>query len=294
MKRRRKTGEASLIPHEDAREMALFFVVCALCFLAALAALSAKSTYGAAQGWTAEVEGELTISLEDTDRRAAEAAAEIVRQTSGVLEANLLGRAEIDALLAPSFGTRGLPDALPLPQIITVRAEAGTKDMAPTLKRRLTEAGFGAHVDAHASWAGDVRRVLAIIRMIALGAVALLASTAIAVIAFATHAALLARRDIVDVLHLAGARDRFIAGLFERRFWVLGLQAGSVGALMALGAVALMIYLAQMNGSRSGLLPRLSLDFYDLLILVLTPIIAAVASRLAARLTVIRSLKTAG
>ena len=36
--------ETPLLPLEDAREMALFFVVGALCFLAALATLSAKST----------------------------------------------------------------------------------------------------------------------------------------------------------------------------------------------------------------------------------------------------------
>ena len=41
--------ETPLLPVEDAREMALFFVVGALCFLAALATLSAKSTYGAAK-----------------------------------------------------------------------------------------------------------------------------------------------------------------------------------------------------------------------------------------------------
>lgn len=52
-----KRAETSLLPLEDAREAALFFVVGALCFLAALAALTAKSTYGAARAWTAEVEG---------------------------------------------------------------------------------------------------------------------------------------------------------------------------------------------------------------------------------------------
>ena len=66
--------ETPLLPVEDAREAALFFVVAALCFLAALAALSAKSTYGAARAWTAEVEGELTVTLQDVDRRAAEEA----------------------------------------------------------------------------------------------------------------------------------------------------------------------------------------------------------------------------
>jgi len=284
--------ETPLLPVEDAREMALFFVVGALCFLAALATLSAKSTYGAARSWTAEVEGELTVSLPDADRRGAESARKLIETTEGVKEARLLSKAEIDALLEPNFGSRGLPESLPLPQLIAVTAEPDAQLVGPTLERRLTEAGFANAVDEHADWAGDVRRMLSIARLVALTAVALLASTAIAVIAFATHAALLARRDIVDVLHLAGARDRYIAGLFERRFWLLGLRAGAVGALLALGAAAAMIFAVHSSGARTGLLPELSLDFQDLLILVLTPVIAGLAARIAARMTVIRSLKS--
>jgi len=137
-----------------------------------------------------------------------------------------------------------------------------------------------------------VRRMLAISRIVALSIVALLAFTAIGVIAFATHAALLARRDIVDVLHVAGAKDRFIASLFERRFWLLGLRAGTVGALVALASVAVLIALGRSGAERSGLLPQLSLDFPDLAVLVVTPVIAGLAARLAARITVMRSLKS--
>ena len=284
--------ETPLLPLEDAREMALFFVVGALCFLAALATLSAKSTYGAARSWTAEVEGELTVSLPDADRRGAEAARKLIESTDGIREARLLSKAEIDALLEPNFGSRGLPESLPLPQLIAVSAEPDVEFIGPTLERRLTEAGFVNAVDEHADWAGDVRRMLAIARLVALTAVALLASTAVAVIAFATHAALLARRDIVDVLHLAGARDRYIAGLFERRFWLLGIRAGAVGALLALGAAAAMIFAVHSSGARTRLLPELSLDFLDLIILIITPLIAGLAARLAARVTVIRSLKS--
>ena len=284
--------ETPLLPVEDAREAALFFVVAALCFLAALAALSAKSTYGAARSWTAEVEGELTVTLQDVDRRAAEDARKLIEKTEGVTSAHLLSKEEIDELRAPNFGNRGLPDSLPLPQLVAVTADPGVVDMGPTLQRVLTEAGYDSAVDEHADWAGDVRRVLAITRLIALTAVALLASTAVAVIAFATHAALLARRDIVDVLHLSGARDRFIASLFERRFWVLGLRAGAVGALLALGAAAAAIFAAKAHGGHAGLLPELSLDYLDLVVLVLTPVIAGLAARIAARVTVIRALKS--
>ena len=53
-----------------------------------------------------------------------------------------------------------------------------------------------------------------------------------------------------------------------------------------------MIFAAQSSGARTGLLPELSLDFIDLMILVLTPVIAGLAARIAARVTVIRSLKS--
>ncbi len=287
-----KPRENSLLPLEDAREAALFFVVGALCFLAALAALSAKSTYGAARAWTAEVEGEYTVSLSAADASAADAAARLLAGMDGVTTARAFSDAEINALLEPNFGKSGLPADLPVPRLIAVTGAADADDLGPRISTALHGAGYDAAVDAHSEWAGDVRQMLSISRIAALSIVALLSATAIAVIAFATHAALLARRDIVDVLHVAGAKDRFIAGLFERRFWLLGLRAGTVGALVALASVAVLIALGRSGAERTGLLPQLSLDFPDLAVLVVTPVIAGLAARLAAGITVMRSLRS--
>lgn len=288
----KKSRESSLLPLEDAREAALFFVVGALCFLAALAALSAKSTYGAARAWTAEVEGEYTVSVSGVDSAGAAEAARLVAAIDGVESARVFSDAEINALLAPNFGQSGLPSDLPVPHLIAVTADAGDDTLGEEMATTLDRAGFEVAVDSHSEWAGDVRRMLAIARLVALSIVALLSATAIAVIAFATHAALLARRDIVDVLHIAGARDQFIAGLFQRRFWLLGLRAGTVGALVALASVAILIALGRAGAERSGLLPQLSLDFPDLAVLVVTPVIAGLAARIAAGITVMRSLKS--
>jgi len=287
-----KPRENSLLPLEDAREAALFFVVGALCFLAALAALSAKSTYGAARAWTAEVEGEYTVSLSGADASAADAAARLLAGLDGVAAARAFSDAEINALLEPNFGKSGLPADLPVPRLIAVTSAAEAGDIGAQISTALHGAGYDAAVDAHSEWAGDVRHMLSISRIVALSIVALLSATAIAVIAFATHAALLARRDIVDVLHVAGAKDRFIAGLFERRFWLLGLRAGTVGALVALASVAVLIAMGRSGADRTGLLPQLSLDFPDLAVLVVTPVIAGLAARIAAGITVMRSLRS--
>ncbi|MDJ0920472.1 MAG: cell division protein FtsX [Henriciella sp.] len=284
--------ESPLLPVSDAREAALFFVVGALCFLAALAALTTRGTYTAAQAWSAQIEGEISILMRDTDRRAAEAAAEEIETLATVLEARLLSVEEIEALLEPSFGPGGMPEGLPLPLLIAVQADLATGDPISAIEEILDRNGIEAEVSAHSRYASDVRNALGVLRLVALGAVALLAATAVAVIAFATHAALLARRDIVDVLHLSGAEDRYIAGLFERRFWVLALKGGAAGAIAALMVTAMIVFSASnASGVDAQLLPQLSLDFWDLFILILTPIIAGLAARLAARLTVMQSLK---
>lgn len=284
--------ENSLLPVDDAREAALFFVVSALCFLAALAALGARSTYGAARAWTAEVEGEYTLTLPSADETSLNAAAMILREVTGVAEAKPLGRDEITELLAPTFGARGLPADLPAPGLIAVTGRPEAGNIASSLSAALASAGYEASVDSHAEWASDVRRMLARLRLMAFSVVLLLASTAVAVIASATHAALLARRDIVDVLHVAGADDRFIARLFERRFWLLGLRAGTVGALLALVTAAIVVFLMRSDKNRTGLLPELSLDMADLAILVMTPLLAGLASRIATRITLMRALKS--
>ena len=284
--------DTPLLPASDAREAALFFVIGALCFLAALAALTTRGTYKAAEAWGAQIEGDITVVMRDTDRRTAEDAADRVTALATVFEARVLSRDEVESLLEPSLGPGGMPDGLPVPMLMVVQADPAVGDPSADIERILNEVGIDGDVAGNAGYADNVRSALGVLRLVALSIVALLSATAIAVIAFATHAALLARRDIVDVLHLSGAEDRYIAGLFERRFWVLALQAGMGGAVAALMITALIVFSGGgANSVETQLLPRLSLDFWDIVILLITPVMAGLAARIAARLTVLASLK---
>jgi cell division transport system permease protein len=284
--------ETPLLPISDAREAALFFVVGALCFLAALAALTTRGTYKAAEAWGAQIEGEITVVMRGIDRRTAETVAADVEKLATVFEAELLSRDEIEDLLKPSLGPGGIPDGLPLPLLMSVQADMAVGDPTEGIEAVLDKAGVDGDVAGNAGYADNVRGGLSVLRMVALSVVALLSATAIAVIAFATHAALLARRDIVDVLHLSGAEDRYIARLFERTFWVLALQAGLGGAVAALMVTALIVFSGgSAQGVEAQLLPRLSLDFWDVVIILVTPVMAGLAARLAARMTVMNSLQ---
>lgn len=280
-----------LLPKEDAREAALFFVVCALCFLAALSGLVSRSAYAAANAWTADISGEITIRVRGDDAALANAI-EITRATPGIASARAITRDEAEELLRPWLGAGGVPVSLPLPRLIAAEAAAGagTQELLQRLAAGLNSAGIDTIIDDHLVWSGDVRKSIDLAGLVALIAVGLLGATGIAVIAFATHATLLARRDIVEILHLSGAQDGYIAGLFERRFLMLGVQAGALGALLAFGAAAFILYLLRQSVAQIWLLPQLSLSLADGLILGMAPLIAGLASMIAARVTVMRSL----
>ena len=62
--------------------------------------------------------------------------------------------------------------------------------------------------------------------------------------------------------------------------------------MAALMVTALIVFTGSgAQGGEAQLLPRLSLDFWDIVILLVTPIMAGLAARFAARLTVLASLK---
>ena len=87
--------ESELLPSDNSRESALFFVVAALCFLAVLAALTAKATYGAANNWTSQVEGEITVQLVDADALDASKALQIIQDIDGISGAAIVPEEEL-------------------------------------------------------------------------------------------------------------------------------------------------------------------------------------------------------
>jgi len=282
---------APLLPPGDAQDATLSFVVGVLCFLACLAVIAALGADRAAQGWRGQLAGSATVIVrpkgDETADAAAARAAETLAGVKGVVEAAALEPAKARALLKPWVGDDTVLDDLPIPRLVTVDLDPHAPATADAMSRALTGAGVDASVDDHSLWLKDVIRAGVLARAAAVAAAALLACAAAAVIAFATGAGLAAQRDLVSVLHMAGAQDRYIAGLFQARFAALAALAGLFGALGA-GALAAGVRLL---GGGEGLTPALPLAWSDLAVLPACPLIAALVALLAARATARRLLK---
>ncbi len=282
---------APLFPRQSVQDRTLVLVIAVLCFLACLCAIAALASDRAATGWRRELGASATVQVRpkagETASEAAARAAEALAGAKGVTEARALDREAAEQLLEPWLGKGNIPDDLPLPRLVTVDLDPKQPADDATLNQALAAAGVDATVDDHSRWIEDVRRTGDIARGAALGALLLFALSAAAMIAFATRATLQARRDVVEVLHLAGAEDRFVAGLVQRRFALLAGEAGAIGAVLA-AAVAAALKLA---GGENGLTPVLPLAWIDLLAVLPCPLLAASVAAIAVRRTAMSILK---
>jgi cell division transport system permease protein len=281
---------APLLPRDEERELALHFVIAVLCFLACLAAIGAVAADRAAQGWSHQIRGEVTIQVRpapgETGSTAAARAAETVAGVKGVVEAAALEKEKAEELLRPWVGDAALQD-LPLPHLVSVTLDPNEPASADDLRKALKAAGIDATVDDHGRWLKDVERAAGIVRTAAGALFLLMAAAAAAVVTFATRTGMAARRDVVEVLHLSGARDDYIAGLFQARFARMAAVSGLFGA----GAAALTAGALTLLGGSRGFTPAVPLDWIDLLMVSPCPLVAATVAALAARLTTLRLLR---
>ena len=280
-----------LLPGADARDGALVFVVAVLCFLSVTAAIGAMGAHRAALGWGRALSDTATVLVrprgDQSSDAAAAAAAEALAGVPGVRLARALPGAEAAALLEPWIGAGALPEGLPMPRLVALDLDPARPADAQALQAALTAARVDGAVDDHSRWVADVEHAADLARWAAVGVAALVAMAAGAVTVSATRAGLAARHEVVEVLHLSGARPGRIASLFQNRFAVMGAAAGLFGG----AAAAIIALVARLIGGPGGLTPILPLAWSDALAAVPAPIVAGLVAALAARLAALRMLK---
>lgn len=275
---------APFLPETDSRDGSLTFVVAVLCFLACLTLLTLLAANRAAHDWTDQLEGQATIIVRpkanETPDGAAARAAETLAGVSGVAEARAIEKEKAEALIAPWLGDADLSD-LPVPRLVAVQLTRDAPATAQALDQALKAQGLDAVVDDHSVWMADIQRAARMARWAGLAVFGLIAVAAAAVVAFATRAGLAARREVVEVLHLSGAEDGFIAGLFQLRFARMAATAGLFGA----GGAAIMGAILRLAGGGQGLTPVLPIAWIDLISVLPAPLVAGGVAALAARFT---------
>ena len=269
-------------------------LIALMVYFAALATSGALALDQALQHWSSGLAGTLTVELPAADDKAKDqfpAALAALKATPGIVSATPLERAQIAKLLEPWLGPGVAADELALPRLIDVRIDPGF-DLA-ALRGALFRAAPSAVLDDHRIWLDRLAALGFTAEATALLILALVIAAAAMVVIFATRTGLSVHRDVIDLLHLMGARDGYIAAQFQQRALRLGLSGGLIGLGLALATLLALAHAgdaAASLGAYATPVPSLRLALRHWAILFLLPPAASLIAMLTARFTVLGAL----
>jgi len=242
--------------------------------------------------WDHDVSGTLTVQVIPvggeggealTDERVR-AAVEVVRPTPGVRAVRALDKKQTLALLEPWLGSTEVVQDLPLPRLIDVTIASGAEIDLVALGDRLSGAVPGASLDDHRIWLSRLINLSRTIQWLAVAVVVLIGFVTSATVIYATRTGMSVHRDVIEVLHLIGAHDDYIARQFADRAFALGFNGGLLGLGLAVPTLTAIGWAAKrMEG---GFLPQLSLSLPGFIVIGLLPAGAALLAMVTARATV--------
>jgi cell division transport system permease protein len=121
--------------------------------------------------------------------------------------------------------------------MIVVRIAAGETPDLTALRKQLAEQVPRASLDDHRAFVDRMRAMARSAVLAGLCILALVIAATMLSVMFATRGAMSTNRQIIEVLHVIGAKQSFIAGEFQRHFLLLGLKGGGIG-----GAAAMILF----------------------------------------------------
>jgi len=296
-----KQKPGKIIPSEAAPLRNLIVTMTVMCYLACLAIGALVVINRAVDGWTRGLSREVTVQVRQIQKLDMEVelqkALTLLKATSGVASAEALPREAGLKLLEPWLGNTNLEE-LPIPRLIRVTIDENHQPDFEALDRNLKDNIKGASLDTHRRWEAELTRMAHTLSLLSYVILALICASAIAMVIFAARSVLDANREVVDVLHLVGAQDGYIARQIDRRFMVSGMTAGVIGIALALltflglGLSGNVENNSVAAASYSLLYAPAGTGYLSYAALLMVPFVATGIALLSARLTLMRMLKS--
>jgi cell division transport system permease protein len=258
----------------------LMVYVGTLCFVFTLFILSATHL------WENQLRTQITLEVPAPSLQAQ--VLQVLSKTPGVQQAAAVPKKEVETLLQSLLGTALPVDLQALPVLIEVSLNGREPLDVPTLEAHLKNISPQIQLVDHRPWQTQVESLINASVILASTLTFLVLLTALVTTTFATRTSLLIHRQVIEVLHLIGATNDYIARQFQVHALKQGLIASAVGA-----AFAFLTFLGITTLLEKAGLPSTSLSSFSLqafCVFALSPFVTGFFMMLSARLTVMRGL----
>ena len=161
---------------------------------------------------------------------------------------------------------------LPLPALVDVVIESGMTVDIQVLTEKLSAVAPGTVVEEHSMWLGRLMNITKIVETVSVSVMFLVLISVVITVVFSTRTWMAVNREAVEVLHLIGAHDSYIAHQFQKHtFW---LSSGGAVVGFAIGATFILLTEFYISRFSDSLLLDLTLGDIQWAALCLLPIVA--------------------
>ena len=194
-----------------------------LVFLATLSLAIGFFLSSAGENWRRSLSGTLTIQVPaGPDQQSFTGSViDLLSATPGVDAVRRITDDEVATMLEPWLGAEISMLDLPMPVLIDATVRRGHAIDIEALSTRLMAVAPGTVVDEHAVWLRRLTDLAAIAATVSLSVMVLVLFSAVMTVVFTTRTGLAIHSDVVEVLHLIGAKDSISPA--SSRFILCGL-----------------------------------------------------------------------
>lgn len=269
-------------------------------FIFAITLAGVLSINSMLQNWNKSILGSFTVQImpiNDSNQakvmtetiKNQNLAIEFLQQHEAVESASPLSDEQLEQLIQPWLGDGIEIKKLPIPRLIDVKIKKGAEVDYNQLAADLANISPYASLDNHKLWLNKLMHFADGLKMLALSILVLIILVNSGAIFYSTQSSLGLHRSIIEILHLMGAKDTYIAQQYARRAGWIGLMGGVIGLILAVPAILLIGNLAlQIEG---GIISEAGLSVLSWLIIFSLPLFAGFVAMITAYYTVKRTLE---
>jgi cell division transport system permease protein len=213
-----------------------------------------------------------------------------LKQAKGIVSARVLEPAETAHLLEPWLGNSVPIDTLPLPRLVDVRVDPRVPIDYATVTKQLASIVPNSQLDNNRAWIGGVRNFALRVEGVISTVVIVVTALIIAIIIFTARIGLAIHRSVIELLHLMGAQDSYIARQFQIHALGLGLRGGLIGGIAAAATVIILGPAGRALDLPVPIAAYSIVDWRMWALLIVAGLAAGAVAMMTARITVLRQL----
>lgn len=206
-----------------------------------------------------------------------------------IKQVSVLSDNELKALIEPWLGNNVDIELLPIPKLLDVQITPNVDFDYKKLMIRLSEVSSQASINDHNLWLSRLLKFINSLKVLALTVLLLVALASVTAIVYAAQTSLNIHKDTINILHIIGATDNYIALNYVKQITYTSLVAGIIGTLISVPAILVVGSMAK--GIEAGIFNTVSFGAQNWLTIFSLPVLSAIFVAITAYITIVKKLK---